>query len=390
MPGTIEAFQAGSAVRSEFIAGIAAAAGVPPSAVTISGVSTGGSSRRVLLSVDRRRHMQTNGVIVTYDITSTDPSTAAAVATKLGQPAAFTAALVSSINAAGAAIPPLSQRDVVAAKPQFKTAMAYTVSIDAEDPSAASTLSATIATTTLDQRTMIALADAARVSGTPPVTSVVVTNNRAELISQTSNAALEPSTVPASQSRSSNTSLYAAVAAGCAMAAAGVCGCLRKLWKGRARDRCSPSQETQYGTKRPDGSRSKQVVSGADIEAPGAHTAVVPTRPAERRRPGPREEVVSIRRGKSGFGMVLQEGCYVSHVDAGGHADRSGLKVGSVIRSVDGSAVTKLADAVRLLQQYKYREVAQVGVMPPPRMRMSRRSGLGETARPSTPPRQTR
>merc|ERR1712146_249058 len=150
-------------------------------------------------------------------------------------------------------------------------------------------------------------------------------------------------------------------------------------------DRCSPSQETQYGTKRPDGSRSKQVVSGADIEAPGAHTAVVPTRPAERRRPGPREEVVSIRRGKSGFGMVLQEGCYVSHVDAGGHADRSGLKVGSVIRSVDGSAVTKLADAVRLLQQYKYREVAQVGVMPPPRMRMSRRSGRGETARPSTP-----
>jgi sugar lactone lactonase YvrE len=393
MPGTIDTFQAGFAAWSEFIAGTAAAAGVPSSAVTISGVADSGSSRRVLVNVDRRRHMQTDGVTITYDIISTDPSTAAAVATKLGQPSAFTVALVSSINAAGAAIPPLTQSDVVVAKPQFKTAIAYTVSIDAEDASSASTLATTIAATTLDERTMINLADAARMFGTPPVTSVVVTNNRAALISQTSSADSEAATLPTVQSKSGNMGLYITLAAGCAiaMAAAGMCGCLRKLRKGRARERCSPGQRTQYGTQGKDDSPSKQTVSGMDIEAPRSHVAVTPTLPAERRRHAPREDFVSIRRAKSGFGMVLQEGCYVSHVDAGGQADRSGLKVGSVIRSVDGNAVTKLADAVRLLQQFRYREVVRVGFMPPPRMRMTRRSGRGETVRSRTPPpRQTR
>ena len=162
--------------------------------------------------------MQTDGVTVTYDIISTDPSTAAAVATKLGQPSAFTVALVSSINAAGAAIPPLAQSDVVLAKPQFKTAIAYTVSIDAEDASSASTLATTIAATTLDERTMINLADAARMSGTPPVTSVVVTNNRAALISQTSSADSEAATLPTVHSKSGNMGLYITLAAGCAIA----------------------------------------------------------------------------------------------------------------------------------------------------------------------------
>merc|ERR1711924_231339 len=141
-------------------------------------------------------------------------------------------------------------------------------------------------------------------------------------------------------------------------------------------------QESRYGPQEHCSSSGEQGITGKDVEAARSHIAVVPTRAAtrvtERKHHAPREEVVSIRRGKSGFGMVLREGCYVSHVDAGGQADRSGLPVGSVLRSVNGRAVTTLADAVRLLQQCKHREVAQVGFMPPPRGQMARRSYRGD------------
>merc|ERR1711865_652221 len=110
---------------------------------------------------------------------------AAAVVAAMSNTENFAADLVSNVNSAGTAISPLSAGDVTATEPDYITSIDFTVSVAADDTASATSLEESIVSTTSDTNEMAAMANTAKVPGTPAITSVtcdITTVQRPQLL----------------------------------------------------------------------------------------------------------------------------------------------------------------------------------------------------------------
>ena len=138
MPGTAADYS-DAAAEEQFKAGVAAALGTDPASIT-NFLAT--DSRRRLQS---RRQLQAT-VSITYDVTTTDPAAAAAVATA-ATGTSFAQALAQAVNEAGTALTPINPLEVTVYDPVTTTEIQYAIVVVTADPSAASGVQANLADT---------------------------------------------------------------------------------------------------------------------------------------------------------------------------------------------------------------------------------------------------
>eukprot|EP01047_Picozoa_sp_COSAG01_P036137 COSAG01_NODE_2810_length_7035_cov_682.138985_2_plen_567_part_00 len=145
---------------AQFKAGLAAVfAGVSPSDVKVNSITQEAAGAG-------RRRLQSSSVRIGYAITSTDPTAASSMASKISNSTAFTTALATSVNSAGSSLATLDPGKLSTATPVLTTQLKVKVTVPGNQ-----SLSAANGTLS-SPSSMASVANSAAVPGTPAITRV--------------------------------------------------------------------------------------------------------------------------------------------------------------------------------------------------------------------------
>merc|ERR1711865_260874 len=320
LPGSATDFES-TAAQAQLKTGLANAAGVSINAVAITSIT------------DSRRRRLATGVAINYAVTTTDPASATAVVDAMTSET-FSATFVSTVNSAGTAIGPLSASDVVVTEPEFITSMDFTVSVAADNTASATALQDSIVSTTSDSNGMAALADTAKVAGTSTistVTAVATVQPRQPLLSSERSGvdASGTSVVDEEEPIPATVTFALAVAVGVLVMACGtvsICRGRKSLAKDKPLKNLDDGHNKLYAADQGYQTRKRTPPATPPDTLEAAHKTTPTNSMGQRDSTNSKARVagrtvlttlhhkrkqwvVSVRRGKHGFGMVVGENC---------------------------------------------------------------------------------
>jgi hypothetical protein len=145
---------------AQFLKGVGGVfAGVSPSDVKVNSITQEAAGAG-------RRRLQSSSVRIGYAITSTDPTVASSMASKISNSTAFTTALATSVNSAGSSLATLDPGKLSTATPVLTTQLKVKVTVPGNQ-----SLSAANGTLS-SSSSMASVANSAAVPGTPVITRV--------------------------------------------------------------------------------------------------------------------------------------------------------------------------------------------------------------------------
>jgi hypothetical protein len=174
LPGTAADFDI--AAQTQFKQGVATSAQVNVNDVAITKITDSSSRRRLwkltsppsgpISGAEARRRLAVSGVKLDYAVTVTDAAKAATVASTMSDPAGFSKTLGTYLDV-----------NVTVTQPTVTTKLEYTVEIQAAalgSTQSSGELASSVINTLSDATALTALANSARVSGTPTITEEAV------------------------------------------------------------------------------------------------------------------------------------------------------------------------------------------------------------------------
>ena len=356
---------------------------------------------------------------IDYAVTTTDQAAATNLAEAMSDSVAFADILVANVNSAGSAISHLNASDVTSSEPDFTTSIDFTVSVASADASSSVSLENTVVATTTDTSSMAALADSAKVPGTPAITTVtavsvaqprtvvirvvdvVSTPGKAEsstaillLVLAALGAAVlgcifvTVRTIRANTRRRQHHTKLAGISSSYAASQVQVSEYSKaiavdpKQW-GAAGTEARPGRGTPGSASKiraePRHNSKRLSESEPPLEDPVAKSARRKKRtelasstsatasPEHRKRSSIK---VSVGRGKQGFGMVVTEDCCITHVDRGGPAEKAGIVAGRHrIYGVNGNKVSTQKQILRHLSSIAWGETVDLDLVGTRRLR---------------------